>query len=198
MSAALQPPPLPPRRLTVAEFLDWADTPGNVDHWQLRDGEPELMAPASTWHAAITAELTRLLGNHLLGHRGGACRVYGAPGVVPRGRSDHNMLVPDLAVACGPPTNDRALRDPLVLIEIMSPSNEAQTRANIWAYLSIPSVTEIVVVGSVAMVAELYRRRPDGSWPEGPEALGGQDRLRLAAIDFAVPLRDLYRTTTPG
>lgn len=196
MSAALRPPPLPPHRLTIPEFLEWADAPGNADHWQLRDGEPELMAPPSTTHAAILAELGRLLGNHLLTHRGGACRVYGAPGVVPRGRADHNMLVPDLAVACGPPTDDRALRDPLVLIEIMSPSNEAQTRANLWTFLSIPSVAEIVVVGSVAIAAEVFRRQPDGSWPERPDSIGSDAHLAFASLDFALPLRDLYRTTT--
>ena len=58
--------------------------------------------------------------------------------------------------------------DPVLLIEILSPSNEAQTRANIWAYTTIPSVREILAVHSTRIEAELLRRNPDGSWPEEP------------------------------
>lgn len=189
MSSALR---LPPRRLTVPEFLEWADaTPGR---WQLRDGEPELMAPPVDAHGSTQAELVVLISNHLRSV-GSRCRVVVGPGVVPRVRSDRNMLVPDLAVTCAPPSRERALPEPLVLFEVLSPSNEADTWANVWAYTTIPSVAEIVVVGSVAVGAEVLRRRPDGSWPEGPEAVGPADALRVGAIGFEVPLRDLYRTS---
>lgn len=42
MNGALK---LPPRRMTVAEFLDWADAEPSGAVWQLRDGEPEMMPP---------------------------------------------------------------------------------------------------------------------------------------------------------
>ena len=78
--------------------------------------------------------------------------------------------------------------DPVLLIEILSPSNEAQTRANIWAYTTIPSVQEILAVHSTRIEAELLRRGGDGNWPEAPEIVTGSDTLRLASIGFATAL----------
>ena len=60
MSAASQLPYL----MTVAEFLDW-ETPDGFDRWELIDGTPEAMAPASDRHGAIHGEVARLIGNHL-------------------------------------------------------------------------------------------------------------------------------------
>lgn len=185
----------PPRRLTVDEFLDWAEDQDGL--WQLRDGEPELMNPPSVPHGEILGELGRLIGNHLRS-RGSPCRVVVGPGVIPHLRSDHTMLVPDLAVTCAPPSAARALAEPVLLIEILSPSNERQTRANVWAFASIPSVQEILLIGSIRIGAELLRRRPDGAWPEQPEALGPADTLRLESIGFAAPMRDAYATTVLG
>lgn len=195
MSAAFQHP-LPPLSLTVPEFLEWAASPagGEGAAWQLRDGAPELMAPAAEPHGAIQAELARLLGNHLA-DTGRRCRVVVEPGVIPRLRSERNMLVPDLGVTCAPPSSGVALPEPLVLVEIVSPSNERATRANLWAFATIPSVAEIVSVWSVAVKAEILRRLPDGAWPERPEAVGEDGAVRLHSLGFEAPLRALYRTT---
>ena len=35
-----------PPRMTVAEFLEWEPEDRSGALWQLRDGEPEMMAPA--------------------------------------------------------------------------------------------------------------------------------------------------------
>jgi Uma2 family endonuclease len=118
------------------------------------------------------------------------------PGVVPRGHSDRNYRVPDIGVTCAPPSNGLMLPDPLILIEILSPSNEAETWANVWTYLTIPTVMEVLVVNSTLMEAELLRRNPDSTWPEVPQRLGTDDVLVLESIGFSVPLAALYRTTT--
>lgn len=184
--------PSPPGRMTVPEFLDWAAAEDGF--WQLRDGEPEAMKPPAVPHGEIQSQLGYLLTAHFRA-RGIPCRVITTPGVTPRIRSDQNMLVPDLAVTCRPPSDARALHDPVLLIEIVSPSNERQTWANVWAYTTIPSVTEILVIGSLAVRAEVLRRGPDGAWPEQPETLGPTDTLRLESIGFAAPLADAYATT---
>src|SRR4051794_35387656 len=115
--------------MSVAEFLDWdsGDRSGRLS--QLRDGTPEAMARASQTYGAIQVELAGLLRNHLL-ERGIECQVIAAPGIVPGVRSDANVRVPDLAVACGPPGTERLLLDPVLVVEILSPSNEDKTRAN--------------------------------------------------------------------
>jgi Uma2 family endonuclease len=43
--------------------------------------------------------------------------------------------------------------DPVLVIEIPSPSNEVETWANIWAYTTIPTVTEILIVSSTKIEA---------------------------------------------
>jgi Uma2 family endonuclease len=180
--------------MTLAEFLSWdAEDPSGAA-WQLIDGEPVAMAPGSETHAALQGEIGRLLGNHLL-EKSDPCRLLSQPGIVPRVRANRNFRIPDLAVSCAPPGQGLMVPDPVLLIEILSPSNEAQTRANIWAYTTIPSVREILAVQSTRIEAELLRRSPDGSWPEEPEILAAADALTLASIGFVTKLDRFYRTT---
>jgi Uma2 family endonuclease len=183
---------LAPCRMSVAEFLDWPGD-GSGRKFELIDGDPQAMAPASITHGTIQATLARLLGNHLAGT---GCRVVIEPGVVPRIRSEANMRVPDLAVTCDSDEPGMlAMADPVVLVEVLSPSNEAETRANVWTYTTIPTVREIVLVRSTSLAAELLRREPDGSWPANPQAIGTDGVLSLASLDFSCPLAALYAGT---
>ncbi|HSU04547.1 MAG TPA: Uma2 family endonuclease [Acetobacteraceae bacterium] len=182
-------------RLTVAEFLVWDSGDRSGRRWQLRDGAPEAMAPATEAHGAILSELGALIRNHLLA-AGDRCRVITEPGVVPRVRAANNFRIPDLAVTCAPPSRERMIAEPVLLIEILSPSNTDETWDNVWAYTTIPSVTEILVLSSTAIRAELLRRGTDGSWPEQATELAGPDPLHLASIGLELPLASAYRTTT--
>lgn len=179
--------------MTLVEFLVW--NPGDGRRWQLVDGEPVAMAPASQTHAAIRSELGALLRNQLA-ERGSPCRVLTTPGVVLRVGANENVRIPDLGVTCAPPTLDHVMPEPVLLIEVLSPSNVAETRSNIWAYTTIPSVCEVLLVHSTQVGAELLRRGADGQWPEGPVLLGPDDILALDSIEgFGVSLVALYRTT---
>ncbi len=52
-----------------------------------------------------------------------------------------------IAITCAPSgPEDRLLHEPLILVEILSPSNRAETWANVWSYVTIPSVQEILVL----------------------------------------------------
>jgi Uma2 family endonuclease len=179
--------------MTVSEFLVWDSGDLTGRRWQLIDGEPVLMAPAADAHGAIQNECGRLLGNHLLAIAS-PCRVITAPGIVPRVRSNENFRIPDLGVSCAPPSGRVMTDEPVLLIEILSPGNEAKTRSNIWTYTTIPSVQEILAVHSTRMEIELLRRAADGNWPDSPLSVKAQDRLELTSIGFAVPAADIYRT----
>ena len=183
-----------PEAMTVAQFLEWTPPLGG-DRWELVDGIPRAMAPASPRHGAIQSEIARLIGNHLAEERP-ACRVVIEPGVRPRVRADHNVRVPDLGVTCAPWEGDeRVLAVPLVLVEILSPSNAADTRANVWSYTTIPSVAEILVLHTAEIRAELLRRQDEGLWPLNPLHLVAGDEVRLESIGFAMPLVAFYRTS---
>ena len=183
-----------PARMTLSEFLSWDPGDPTGRTWQLIDGEPVAMAPGSETHGAIQGELIGLLRNDLIERRS-PCRVIAEPGIVPRVRADRNYRVPDVGVTCATPSHGLMVPDPVLLVEILSPGNEADTRANIWAYTTIPSVRELLVVHSTRIEAELLRRSADGSWPEQPEIIGAGGTLSLAGVEFSTPLAALYRTT---
>jgi Uma2 family endonuclease len=192
MSAALKPPPA---RMTVAEFLEWDSGDPSGRRWQLVDGEPVAMAPASDNHGSIQSELARLLGNHLL-ERAGPCRIVTEPGIVPRVRAAENWRIPDLGVTCAPSTGSVDVPDPVLLVEILSPNNHGQTRANVWTYTTLPSVREVLVVHSTRIEAELLRRLPDGSWPGQPLVVREDETLTLDSVGLTLSVRAMYRTTS--
>ncbi len=179
-------------RMTRDEFMVW-DAPTNL-RWQLVDGEAVEMAPTSQIHGFIQAELGRLLGNYLI-ECGSPCRVATNPGIVPRVRSDSNFRIPDLGVTCAPNSSGLFVDEPLILVEILSPSNETITRANVWTYTTIPTVRELLLVRSSRVEAELLRRNADGTWPADPILLRGDACLVLESVGFTTPLAALYRTT---
>ncbi len=188
MSSALKPPD----RMTVAEFLAW-DAPG-ATRWQLVDGEPVAMAPTSRTHGALQLELGRLIGNHLA-DGGNRCTVIAAQGIVPRVRASENFRIPDLAVTCTRyETEEYDVSNPVLIVEVLSPSNRADTWRNVWAFTTIPSLQEILLLSSTAVRAELLRRGSDGTWPAGSTVIEEGD-LSLDSIDFTVSLAELYRTT---
>jgi Uma2 family endonuclease len=188
MSSVLKPPD----RMTVAEFLAW-DAPEET-RWQLVDGEPIAMAPASRTHGALQLEVGGLIRNHLA-DAGSPCTVVAAPGIVPRVHASENFRIPDLAVTCTRyETEEYNVSNPVLIVEVLSPSNRADTWRNVWAFTTIPSVREILLLSSTAVRAELLRRGNDESWPAASTVIEDGD-LVLDSIDFAVPLAQVYRTT---
>jgi Uma2 family endonuclease len=181
-----------PEFMTVAEFLAW-DAPSGPA-WQLINGVPQAMAPVSGTHAVIQSEVGALIRNHLAAHRPG-CRVLSNPGVVPRVESEESFRIPGIGVTCTPvPRGVIEIAEPILLIEILSPGNPAQTWANVWTYPTIPSVQEILVIRTSSIGVQLLRRAPDGSWPEVPLAIEAGE-LELQSIGFRVPLTALYAGT---
>ena len=178
--------------MSVAGFMEW--NPGDGRRWQLVDGVPVHVPLTSVTHGALWAETGTVIGNYLC-HRGSAWQVVSGAGIVPRVFSDTNMRVADLSVA-GAPIGDDAtfLSDPVAVVEILSPEDEAETWANVWAYTTIPSVMEILILHTSEIRADLLRRGHDGAWPDAPLAIIEGD-VMLDSIGFASELRALYRTT---
>jgi Uma2 family endonuclease len=184
-------PPKIPIRMTVAEFFAW--NPPGPYLWQLVDGEPQQMAMANLTHGSLLAEIGGLIANHL-DERSSPCSVITMPGIIPRLLSEINIRVADLAVTCTSyETEESNLTDPVLVIEILSPTNQAETWANVWTYATIPSVREILVLKTVSIGAELLRRYENGFWPSQPVVIEAGE-LRLESIGFSFPLA-AYRTT---
>lgn len=192
MSTATRLPP----SMTVAEFEAWQPPEALRDRrWQLIDGEPVCMAPPGDDHGSIQSMVCYLVTRHLT-DTGSPCRVVVTPGVIPRADAAHNERVPDLGITCTPAAGGRTIPDPVVLIEVLSPGNQAATRRNVWAYTTIPSVSEILLLSSLSMSGELLRRNPDGGWPATPLLLGAESVARLYAIGFETPIYRCYVTSS--
>src|SRR6516164_219426 len=156
-------------RMSVDEFLNWDS--GDAVRYELVDGEPRAMAPANRTHGTLQGRLATLINNHL-DRENRQCSLVVEPGVVPHLLSDYNVRVPDLAVICAPyQTEEAVLTDPVLLIEILSPSNQAKTRPTIWSYTSMPGVREFLDLRADRIGAYLLRRSPQGEWPARPVAV---------------------------
>lgn len=82
----------------------------------------------------------------------------------------------------------------MLVAELLTPENHAETWGNVWTCASIPSVEEVLVLHVRRIGADLLRRGADGCWPCDPERLTGGD-LMLRSVGLRVPLTDFYRTT---
>jgi Uma2 family endonuclease len=189
-NAALKLPPL----MTVAEFQHWEGEAGV--RYELVDGVPRAMAPASDAHGTIHTNLISRIDRHLEAKRPG-CRLVTTPGVQPRLRADWNHRIPELAVTCSANVAGTVMTpDPILIVEVLSPFNAQDTWSNVPLYASLPSVMEIVLVHSTAVRAEVLRRGQDGNWPPNPDIIAGLDAtLLMPSIGLDLPLAAIYRNT---
>lgn len=180
--------------MTTGEFLELYGERSDT-RVELVDGEVRAMSPASSTHAIIQANLCSLIHLHLAA-AGSRCYVATEPAISVRVRANANVRIPDLGVSCAPDAPGQVLvPDPILLVEILSPGNSRETWSNVWAYATIPSVSDIVIVHSTEQLVELLRREADGNWPPQTSKIGPGQRLALASIGFECPIGDIYART---
>jgi Uma2 family endonuclease len=189
-SAALKPPEV----MTVEEFLDWpGDGTGTV--YDLVDGVLRAHAAPSGTHARLHTRIGMLMQQHLDAHHPGCSVLIGAV-VRPHFQAKWNFRIPDLAVTCARnQRGERAVPDPFILIELLSPSNKADTWENVRNYITIPSISEIVIIDTERVRADMLVRRADGSFPAEPLVVEAGGMVPLASIGFELSLNEAYRGT---
>lgn len=189
MSVALKLDPL----MTVDEFYAMPNDPtGRI--WELVDGVPRAQDAASDAHGTITMNIGALIGNHLHATSPG-CRLVANPGIAPRMLANWNHRIPELGVTCQPNVaGARRMPDPLLLIEVLSPSNASDTWGNVTVYTSVPSLAEILVVDSRRVDVYILGREADGTWPKSPDLIAA-DHVHLQSIDLTFPVNEIYRDT---
>lgn len=156
------------------------------------DGQIYAMAGGSPRHAEIGGNAYAALHNTL---RGKPCRPFNSDLRVEI-RANGMTFYPDVSVACPPleysPDDAYALTNPVVLIEVLSPSTEKFDRGDKWAhYQLIPSLRDYVLISGDKMRVEHYARRDDDSWllrvyQQSEEA------VQLEAVDCRLKLEDVY------
>jgi Uma2 family endonuclease len=177
-----QPAPKPDR-VTVAEFLRFE---GERDvRYELVRGEIVAMAPAMRRHRIIAARLAAALANRLRP----PCAAESEAGIL-LPWSDGDYYVADLAVSCAPVGDERWCPDPVLVVEVLSPSTERDDRGlKLNDYRHIPSVQDVLLVASTRPLVE-HNARSDPFWRV--QELGPGDTVRLEGLGIEVPVDELY------
>lgn len=185
--------PRTPKSMTAEEFLAW-DGGGHVGKLELVHGEVRAMSPASGTHSLIQGNLTGLIFTHIKAN-GLPCRVATEAPVQPQLHANDNVRAPDVAVSCSKKQVGKTFPEPVLVIEILSPSNRRETWESIHAMASISTLKEIAVVDSEKVHVEVYRRADDGSWPNEGEVSANGGAMRLESISAAFSISDVYSGT---
>jgi Uma2 family endonuclease len=179
--------------MTVEAFLRW-DGGGHVGKLELVDGHVHAMAPASAVHAIIQGNITTAIKNHLKA-TGSPCKAAPEAPVIPPLARRINARVPDVTVTCKPLTEFATFDDPVLIVEVMSPSNEEQTWDSIRAIAVFASLQEIVVAQSTEARVDVYRRDSAGNWLRDPETTSATGTVRLTSLGAELGMNEIYDGT---
>jgi Uma2 family endonuclease len=176
-----------PRRMTVAEFLDWASVQPR-GRYELVDGEVVRMAPERALHNVVKSEVYAALRDAIRRAKL-PCRAYGDGMTVVI--NDHLAREPDAAVQCGVPFMPRStiLEAPLVVVEVVSPSSERDdTRDKVLEYFSVPSIVHYLIVDPVSNVVIHHRR---GAVGDGERYTREAGEIDLTPPGITIPVAEL-------
>jgi Uma2 family endonuclease len=179
--------------MTLDEFLRWDD--GTETHYELVGGFPVAMAPPAEAHRILAVRLVTRIDAALASRR--PCNAQVEAGVVRPDRVD-TYFEADIAATCeGNEPGRQAIKDPFLIVEILSPSTERRDRrVKLPAYRQIPTVQEIVLIASDGLYVELHRRVGE-QWIT--EILrSSASVLALSSVDIEIPMSDLYEGIALG
>jgi Uma2 family endonuclease len=172
------------KRMTVDEFLVW-DGEGDT-RYELIRGEIVAMTPPSSYHGVIAIKAGAAIGRKLAPR----CNVISEAGIRLPWRND-TYYQADLAITCSKLVPRQwAVPDPLVIIEVLSPTTEAEDRGvKLVDYRHIDSVQAILLVASEIKRVEFWRRR-ENAWTVVELEAG--DSVTLDMLGFDIPVEALY------
>lgn len=159
---------------------------------EYRRGQVYAMSGAKKPHVISTANLTKLLGNHL---DQSPCIVM-ASDIKVRLETADCYYYPDIAVTCHPQDlvgSEDFIFYPKLVIEVLSQSTASFDRGEKFVdYQTCPTLEEYVLVSQTKPEILRYFLQ-DGNWVNEIVA----DRLHLSSIDCDCAVADIYRKV-PG
>ena len=167
-------------------------------------GEIIAMSGASREHNLITGNIFGELRNLL---KGSGCETYASEMRVSTPLTA-SYFYPDVVVVCEEPRFEDdvfdTLLNPILLVEVLSPSTEAYDRGEKFAhYRQLTSLREYVLVSQDQIRVEHFRRHEK----QGPTPVSGNDwiftdfqeldeNLPLTSIQCELPLQEIYERVT--
>ena len=182
---------LQPRRYTVPEYMEFEERSG-VRH-EFYDGEVFAMAGGTIRHNTIILNAAFALRQGL---RGKKCKVV-AENVQLAVREGQYYNYPDVAVTCASADlrAERIIREPALLIEVLSKSTESHDRT--WKfnqYKQLPSLKHYLLVSQTTCSVEWYRREANDIWAFTALVLL-TDEIPLSELGLVLKLSDIYEET---
>jgi Uma2 family endonuclease len=175
------PAPQARHHYTYTEYLAY-ERDSAMKH-EYDGGDILAMAGGTPRHNALASRVSAALENA----RGPGCVAFQSDQrirVLATGRATY----PDASLVCGSIDRDPAdpsgttITNPMVLVEVLSPSTEADDRGTKWQhYQMIPSLREYVLVSQAEPRVERYRRLDSGAW-EYEDTSSGAVQLSSGAI----------------
>ncbi|KPL53871.1 Uma2 family endonuclease [Prosthecomicrobium hirschii] len=178
------------RRITLAEFEQRVAAAADGRRLELVDGRIVMMSNPTETHEQIVSNLGAPLK---LAMDGRNCRTY-LGGMRVQANDDLGRFDgcrPDIVVRCGPRGDRTWITDPVVVVEVLSPSTMDVDRGRkLWFYKSLASVSHILLIYTDQMRVEHYRRT-DGDWSMEVLTRPGDD-LVLDAVAYRIDLGRIY------
>src|ERR1700756_565706 len=159
--------------MSLDEFLAWERE--QPERYEFAGGIVAMMTGGSLAHATITMNVAIAL-RQALGDTG--CLPFANDAKVLAGAS---VRYPDVAVTCSPFRGaDDIASDPVLVIEVTSPSTEREDRGRRkFDYFATPSVEQCAIIEQDARRIDLYSRAGD-RWTD--EVVEGDAVLQLSSI----------------
>jgi Uma2 family endonuclease len=170
----------------VVEFLAWERE--QPERYEYAGGGVTMMTGASLVHVTITMNIAFALRQFL---RGSGCRPFTNDAKILAGGS---VRYPDITVTCTPyGGKDDIVPDPIVVIEVISPSTEREDRGRKkFDYFATPSIQQYAIIEQDARRVDLYTRSGD-RWTD--EIVEGDATLTLSSIGVEITLDAIYEDT---
>ena len=162
---------------------------GTETHYELIGGFLVATAPPAEAHRILSMRIGARIDAALSRRR--PCNAQTEAGVIRTDRAG-TYFEADIAATCAPNEPGRqAIRDPFLIVEILSPGTERHDRrVKLPAYRQIDTIQEILLIASDERYAELHRRVGD-QWLT--EILRGEEALvTLSSVEVALPFLALY------
>lgn len=178
------------QKMTVEEYLQ-LDRDSSVKY-EYRDGYAVAMSGGSVAHEWIAKNILQAMDQYL---ESGPCRTHTSDIKVPIPATG-SYSFPDGTVSCDQNDNQldsQAVRSPRLIIEVLSPSTEADDRGiKFQEYKTLPSLQEYVLVSSRYQFVEISRRQQDKTWSPFQEYRSGQ-MVEFRSLDIQLTFAEIYK-----
>jgi Uma2 family endonuclease len=184
MSAQPQPPLTPEQYLEIERAAEVRS--------EFYGGRMYAMSGGTHPHALVIGNLGRELGNAL---KQGPCLVTTSDLRV-RVAPDGLYTYPDIVVVCAEPKyvdgHNDTLLNPVLIVEVLSPSTEAYDRGFKAAqFRQVDSLQEYALVSQTEPRVEVFRRQAGGLWLLS-ESVGLEAACSFESVAVRIPLAEIY------